>query len=219
MTKKLFAVFSIVFLFIFVSSVNTQTSATTTNTTTKTSTPSAITPKLQRLELKQEMKNTILMKREEAKAIIKTKRDEFKAKIETIKDQRKKILVERIDVKLATVNAKHTDRFTEVLSKLQQLIDNANADTTKAQAAINAAKTAVETQAAKTYTATITDETALRNNFGTTISQLRLDLMAVHKLVIDAKQAVQALRKDKVIMEKEATRRVPNGNPSTSSAN
>lgn len=216
MLRKLLVLSSILFLLLFTSNVNAQTS-TDKPTTANTSAPSAVSPKQQRLEkmeLKQQMKDTIQMKREEMSTIVKTRREEFKAKIETLKDQRKKVLVERIDTKLSTVNAKHTDRFTEVLSKLQQLLDKVSAQATDAkvladikivQAAIDTAKTAVETQAAKTYTATITDETTLRNNVGTTTSQLRQDLMATHKLVVAAKQAVQALRKDKMIMKKEAT--------------
>lgn len=170
-------------------------------------TDSASSLKRQRVELRQQMKDTVKMKREETKEAIKLKRDEFKAKIQAIKDQRKRVLVERIDTKITNANAKHTDRFTQVLSNLQAILDKISGDTDKtgAQAAIDRAKAAVETQAAKTYTITITDETNLRLNVGTTTSQFRQDLMATHKLVVDAKQAVQALKKDN-LMKKEATR-------------
>lgn len=160
-----------------------------------------------KMELRQQIKETVAAKREAVKETVATKRKEFKAKIQTIKDQKKKALVERIDAKLANANEKHTDRFTQVLSNLQAILDKMSEDTDKtgAQAAIDGAKTAVEAQAAKTYTITISTETALRSDVGAVTSQLRLDLMATHKAVVDAKQTVQALRKDNVIIKKEAT--------------
>ena len=69
---------------------------------------------------------------------------------------------------------------------------------------IDTAEAAVEAQAAKTYTITISTESNLKTDVGAVTSQLRLDLSATHKLVVDAKQAVQALRKDNAIMKKEA---------------
>lgn len=155
-----------------------------------------------------ELRETVKIKREEAREAIKTKREEFKVKLETIKDEKKKMVVERIDTKLATVNTKHTDRFTDVLEKLQMIVDKISVvddqDTTDAQKAIDLAKKAIEEQAAKTYNITITTEARLRANVGTVTSGLRKDLMATHKLVVASKQAVQALRKDKMI-NKEAT--------------
>ena len=150
--------------------------------------------------------------KEGTKAIVQAKRDEFKTRIQTIKDEKKKALVARIDGKLSEVNIKHTDRFSQVLTKLQTHLDKISqtakdkkvlADVGIAQASIDAAETAVANQAAKTYTIQITTETALRLNVGTTTSQLRQDLMSTHKLVVDAKQAVQALNKDNVIIKKE----------------
>lgn len=167
-----------------------------------------------RIDLRQQIKDRVQTKREEVKEIVAIKRDEFKAKLQTIKDQKKKAVVERIDAKLMNVNVKHTDRFTHVLSNLQTLLEKISqsttdtdvlADAAKAQAAIDAAKAAIETQAAKTYIITISTETALRLDVGAVTSQLRLDLMATHKLVVDAKQAVQALRTNNAIMKKEAT--------------
>lgn len=205
MTQKLLFLVLPLFIFVFVSSVNA-----------KTSTDSAASKlKMQREDLQtqkkaaiSQIKETVAAKREAAKEAIKTKREEFKTKLNTIRDGKKKVLVERIDAKLANANAKHTDRFAQVLSNLQAILDkiSTDVDKTNAQAAIDAANTAVEAQAAKTYTITISTETALRSDVGAVTSQLRLDLSATHKLVIDAKQAVQALRKDNnAIMKKEAS--------------
>lgn len=167
-----------------------------------------------RINLRQQIKDRVQTKRDEVKEIVATRREEFKSKLGAIRDEKKKALVERIDAKLSKANTKHTDRFAQVLSNLQTLLDKISLTATEvnvlsnivtAQAAIDAAKEAVENQAAKTYTITISSETALKLDVGTVTSQLRKDLMATHKVVIDAKQSVQALRKDNAIIKKEAT--------------
>lgn len=165
---------------------------------TDSGTISATPLKKQRAELKQQLKDTISAKRLEAKTAIQTKREEFKTRMQTIKDQRKKAVVERIDTKLSTINEKHTNRFTEVLGNLQLILDKVtDKDTAAAQTAIDTARKAVETQAEKTYTIIITDEVNLKQNVGATTSQLRQDLTATHKAVIDARHAVKTLRINK----------------------
>jgi len=180
MTRKLLFLILPLFLLVFVSVVNAQTSTGTESAASR-------------------LKRQIQVQKENTRA-------EFKARLAEIKDQKKKALVERIDAKLATVNKKHTDRFAKVLNSLQSILDKMteDIDKTEAQGAIDTAKAAVEDQAAKTYTITISTEVALRSDVGKVTSQLRLDLMATHKLVIDAKQAVQILRAEGK-MEKEAT--------------
>lgn len=194
MHKKLVAICISVFLLIAYSSL--------ANAQINTSTDSAGRLKQQIQELR-EQKKTV---KQQIKDSVAAKREEFNAKLQTIKDQKKKALVERIDAKLANANVKHTDRFMHVLSNLQTILDkiSEDIDKTEAQPAIDAAKLAVENQAAKTYTITISTERALRSDVGTVTSQLRLDLMATHKTVADAKQAVQALRAN-AQMKKEAT--------------
>lgn len=165
-------------------------------------------------DIGKQKKTEVSQIKENTKAMVQAKKDEFMARIQTIKDLKKRAVVTRIDAKLSEVNKKHTDRFSAVLTKLQTLLDKTSqtakdkkvlADVEIAQAAIDEAKTTVANQAAKTYTIQITQETTLKLDVGTTISQLRQDLMATHKLVVDAKQAVQALRKDNAIIKKEAT--------------
>lgn len=135
-------------------------------------------------------------------------RDQFKARLQVIKDATKQALVERLSVNFDTINKKHTARFSEVLTKLQMFVDKFSLTATDpkilldiktAQAAIDSAKTAVTAQAEKEYIIQITTETKLRLNTQTTVSQLRKDLMRTHRLVVNAKQATQKLRTDKVI--------------------
>jgi hypothetical protein len=144
----------------------------------------------------------------EMKAKMQASKDEFRAKIASLKDERKKLTAERVDTKLASTNQKHTDRMSDALVRLQEilnrLIDRTNEakaagkDTTAVETAINSAKTAiaaaetaVDAQKAKTYTAAVTDESTLGESFSTTFKQLKTDLEAVHEKVKAAKTAVK----------------------------
>lgn len=160
-----------------------------------------------RAELRQQIKEAVQAKKEAVRDAVATKKGEFKAKLQAIKDEKKKALIERIDTKLSNVNEKHTNRFTQVLSNLQTLLDkiSQDADVTDAQGAVDTAQAAVADQAAKTYIITISTEIALRSDVGTVVSQLRQDLMATHKLVVDAKQKVSTLRENNAIIKKDAT--------------
>lgn len=173
-------------------------------------------------KLRDQIRNTIQERKQEAVAkikddariAIKARQEEFKAKVQTIKDQRKKTILENVNVKLAEVNKRNTDKLSEFLMKLQSVLDKIKTIATDpnivtsisvAQAAIDTAKAAVVAQAANDYTIQVTSETVLKANANSAISQLRKDLSATHKLVIDAKQAVQLTRTDKIMIKKEAT--------------
>lgn len=223
MQKKLIVISLFVLLFsLFPSNANAQTATDAASRLKEQmrllkdqkQTAASKNQKEPRIEFRQQIKDAVAAKRLEVRATVEAKREEFKAKLQAIRGQKKKALVERIDTKLSNVNMKHTDRFTQVLSNLQMLLNKITQSTTdkdilanvaNAQAAIDTAKLAVENQAAKTYIITISTETALRSDVGAVTSQLRQDLMATHKLVVDAKQLVQALRKNSAIMKKEAT--------------
>lgn len=235
MVRKLLALLLIpLFLFVFVTTVNAVVSTgvesskntTTGDAKTKTADPSI---KLnEQMQLLQKQKNVEAIRaKEEAMAIARTKKEEFKTRIQTLKDQKKKILIEKIDRKLAKINQKQTTKFSEVLVRLQGFLDKIKqsatdakvlSDIASAQTAIDTAKTALDIQTSKNYTIEIADETTLKINAGTVVSQLRQDLTAVHKLIVEAKQAVQKLNSDRELIKREATRRVPDGNPSTGSA-
>jgi len=212
MTRKICAVVIVIlYLVIFASKV----SAEEVNTTNVQTTTEATTKLKQQMQLVQEQKkaavNTI---KNEAKAQIQAKREEFKTQMQAIKDQRKKALVERIDAKIAEVNKNQTLKFSEILTRLQGFLDKISKLTTDpnvlpnisaAQTSINAAKSAVDTQALKVYTMVITDDVTLKQNAGAIVSQFRQELTAVHKLVMDSKQTVQNLYINKALIKKEAT--------------
>ncbi len=180
---------------------------TTANAQTATRTSDL---KKQISDLKQERQNIVSQTKEQIQAA----RDQFKERLQTIKDAGKRNLTARLDSNIALVNKKHTDRFSGILTKLQTFLNKISSEVTDAktlllakdaQTKIDLASEAVASQGAKVYTIDITTETNLRTNVGTTISQFRNDLTQTYKLVIDAKQAVQNLRTDKVMMKKEAT--------------
>lgn len=163
----------------------------------------------------QEQKREAVTKiKDDARIAIKARQEEFKAKIQTIKDLKKKTILENVSIKLAEVNKRNTDKFSEFLTKLQSALDKIQTVATDpkiitnisiAQTAIDTAKAAVVAQAANDYTIQVTSETVLKVNANSAISQLRKDLSATHKLVVDAKQATQLTRIDKIMIKKEAT--------------
>lgn len=190
---------------------------------TATSTPQTTKDRLRTIK---EERQTVVA---ETRAQAKEKMGEFKTQIRTIKDTRKQMLTERITDKIATSNARLTNKMDKALDHLTDILDRVKAraagfkvqgkDTTAldqaisaAEAAIAAAQAAVDTQSSKEYTATIVDEPTLRNTIGQMVSGFRLDIQAVHKLLVDAKQAVQ-----KAIME--AAKLKGEENTATGSAN
>ena len=210
--KIIYALFIPLFLVVFVSAVN-AISITTESAQTAITDPSI---KLkEQMQLLQKQKNAGAIKaKDEAMTTARTKKEEFKTRIQTIKDQRKKILIEKIDTKLAKINQNQVTKFTEALVRFQGFLDkikqsttdtNVLADAAIAQTAIDTAKTALDIQTSKVYTIEIVDDATLKINAGTTVSQLRKDLTAVHKLIVEAKQAVQKLNTDRTLIKKEAT--------------
>lgn len=159
------------------------------------------------------MRDGAMEKKSEFMEMMKTKREEFKEHLQTIRDTAKRRLVERIDTRMGSVNQRATNRFSAVLDKLQSILNRfvgkaeeaklKGIDTTtinsaieSAQGSIDNAKAVVASQAANLYVIEIASESALKVNVGSVVSELKNDLRDVHKLVVDAKQAVQ-----KVVME------------------
>ena len=190
---------------------------------TATSTPQTLKDRIK--NLKEERQEFI----KETRGQMKEKMEAFKAQIRTIKDERKQILTERIADKTASSNARLTNKMDKALDHLTDILNRVKEkavgfkaqgkDATALDAAISAAESAIATaqaavdaQAAKEYTANITDEPTLRNTIGQMVSQFRQDIKASHKLLVDAKQAVQ-----KAIMEAAKLR--GEDNTATDSAN
>lgn len=165
----------------------------------------------------QTVKNTIISERKQLKEELELKRHEaskssllkhqqFIKRLDLLKDERKKEKVATISGKITTFNLNHTNRLADVLDKIQSILDRVSkkAETAKgegydtgvlalaiknAQTAIDAARIAISSQALKQYTIQITSDATIKTNVGSVVSQFRTDLKAIHKLVIDAKQA------------------------------
>ena len=201
---------------LFLSIVNVANAQITTSTTSANATAEA------RAKLRQQAK--IIMQPQgkatpsgigtNIRSIVQAKRVEFKANLEKIKDVRKKALVEKIDTKISEINDRLTKRFLATLVSIQGFLDKIKQSTTDAstlasiaaaQSAVDTARSAVEIQAAKTYTMEITDDTTLRANAGATVSQFRKDMTTTYQLVLGAKQAVQNLNTQRRLIRNDAT--------------
>jgi hypothetical protein len=94
---------------------------------------------------------------------------------------------------MSTVNKNQTDRMIKALSKLTEHInklEGRGVDVTFAKKAISTAQTAVEAQAKKDYTFTITDEKNLGTSVKASYDLLKQDLKSVQALLVKAKEAV-----------------------------
>jgi len=201
MTRKLLYIIFPLLLLVIVSNANAQTAATTRSVESAATKASNLKLQVQQL-------------RDQGKTTVQVAKDEFRTRLLLVKDQVKQKLVEKIDGKITQVNLDKTTKFILTLDRLQTFVDRfgkaatgtaALADVAAAQSAINTARTAVETQKLKTYTITITSDTALKINVGVVVSQFRKDLISVYKLVVDAKQAVQKLNTNREMIRREAT--------------
>lgn len=153
-------------------------------------------------------KESVKMLLEKRKTANEENRLELKEKLQVIKDERKQELVLKIEEKITNINSRRTENMSEAITKLQTILNSikgkttalktngtntASVDTaiTEAETALAKASTDVQAQAQKSYTITVTDETTLKQNVGSTIKQLTEDLRNTYKSVIAAKQAVQ----------------------------
>ena len=87
----------------------------------------------QQIQIIQAQKREAINASREDIALIKTQRDVFKTRLQTIKDQKKKLLVERIDARIAEVNKNQTSKFSEDLISIQGFLDRMRQIATDAQ--------------------------------------------------------------------------------------
>ena len=169
---------------------------------------------LEQKEKRETFRETLQAEREdrkkkigEMKETFKRERENFKEKIKTIRDERKKLLTEKIDNRMSTVNKNQTDRMlnalerlTEHVNKLEERLVQAKANgvdvseveilIATAKNSISTALVAVEEQASKDYVFTIVDEKNLGQSVKSSFDSLSQDLKAVQKLLVKAKEDV-----------------------------
>lgn len=145
----------------------------------------------------------------------------FKVKLETFKDKLKASAAARINTNLNMINQKqtsqmqkHLNTMTSILDRLEKRVNlgspeiknpaSASAAIASARASIASASAAVTAQSQNDYTIQVTSESKVKTDAKLQRDKLHTDLLAVRKLVIDAKQSVgNAIRTAK--SEKEAT--------------
>ena len=141
--------------------------------------------------------------RTKAQENIKEKREAVKVKMRQIKDTTKQTATDRILNQMEKLNQVWTNHFTNVLDRLDAVLekiksrkDKASANgkdvslvieaITKAEASIDAARVALEIQAQKTYVvdpATISQETATQEGQNNLISDFRTQFKALRELL------------------------------------
>lgn len=139
-------------------------------------------------------------------------REAFKAKLAEIRDERKKNVVDNIDMRIKAINAKRTEQMSEHLDKLTQVLGRissksavlkaegknttvVDAGIASAQSSIESAKVAVTAQMAKEYAIQITTEKNLGQAVKSVLLQFRTDLKLTYDKVVAAHKAVVAVRK------------------------
>ena len=149
------------------------------------------------------------------------KREEFRPRLSTIRDAKKKTIVERIDQRLAQINASRTAIMLRHLTKIEEILNRIEARTNTvaasgkdvaavrtaiatARTAITTAQTTVNAQAAKLYTINITTEANLGSAVSTARQAFAKDLQAAHQSVVTARKSVRDVLKAlaKVVGEK-----------------
>jgi hypothetical protein len=150
--------------------------------------------------------------RQEMHGQFQKERDDFKVKVAALKDQRKQATMSAITERFTTINTNQTERMTQSLTKLSQILDrlssqsaeakNAGKEMTTVDAAIGTAKQAIETslaavtiQAGKQYIPQITDETQIKQSAATIFTQLKNDLETTRKTVQATKEPVLTVSK------------------------
>lgn len=157
---------------------------------------------------KSEFEDRITAEREELRNRIEAKREELKTKLANVKNEAKKQAVEKIDKSMDALNDRMVEHFTKVLNQIEEVLKRIGdrADKTQergldvstvrtaiseAVAAIKSARTAIEVQAAKTYSISVTNETTLKNKVGQARQLLHDDLSIVKAAVKAAHEAAR----------------------------
>lgn len=157
---------------------------------------------------REELRGQIEEKREELQARIKTAREDLRERLEKIKDEQKKQRVERIADQIDALNRRLTDHYLEVLERMEKVLEGILARAMRAEErglevsvvraavdeahnAIEASRTAIAEQVAKTYTIEVSTEEELRVDVGKARQALHADLAEVRDTVRAAHNAVR----------------------------
>lgn len=141
---------------------------------------------------------------------IELRREALTKKLLTIRDERKRVLTETIYENVQKFNENRVEHYTAALEKIQTIlgriisrmekartfgldISAVEGKVTEANKAIGDARAAVEVQAKKVYTITITSEATLKADVQKTREAIHADTVAVRETVRQALEAVQSV--------------------------
>lgn len=152
-------------------------------------------------------KQAVQQKVENIKEKIASREAALRLKLQTFKDKKKAEVADRVNTNLNKVNQnqtaqmlKHLDKMSAILDKLESRVESGKPDIkdptaartaiASARAAIVSASAAVTTQSQKDYTITVFSEGRIGLDAKVQRDKLHTDLLALRKIVIDAKQSV-----------------------------
>lgn len=138
---------------------------------------------------------------------IASKEAALRLRLQSFKDQKKAEIAERVNTTLNRINQnrtnqmqKHLDKMSELLNRLEARINNgkpgikdpaaARVAIASARDSISSASAAVSEQALKDYTIAVISEARIGRDAKTQRDKLHSDLLALRRMIIDAKQAV-----------------------------
>lgn len=142
-----------------------------------------------------------------AEARLQERKEEFEAKLAEFKDETKKQKVEYIQTHFDDLNIKLTDRATETIMKISELLDRViektqdekinGKDTTKVdsaivatQMAITEAQSLISSQLSKTYVMSVSAETNVRADALSIKHALASDMKTLHESVVAVRKAL-----------------------------
>lgn len=157
---------------------------------------------------REEMKTNMEAKRAEMKAGIEERKTALKEQLTKVKDERKKQTVLDINTRLEELNTRKLDHFSKSLDKLGEASEKITSRADKAEGrglnvatvrvaitdalkAIEVSRLAIQAQAGKTYTITVTTENNLRADVSKVRKALHDDLSSVRETVKTAREAVR----------------------------
>jgi len=163
------------------------------------------------LQLLQERRDVFKQQLEQIRSSVKNRveqyRQELKNRLKQIKDERKRQIVERVYNNINELNKRLTDHFTNVVDKLDQILEKITSRTDKAAAnsrdvsgvrtkinnaknALASARTTIKIQADRVYTLNISTESALKLDVGQARQTFHADIVKVRQVVKAARDAI-----------------------------
>jgi len=158
-----------------------------------------------RLELQQKKREALKTLIEQKKETMEQRREALNTKMAAFKDQRRKNLVLNLDAKISSISAKRVEKMNQAVARLEEILDGIKTKSdsitgcdkttldsviTNAENELNVASNAIEEQAEKIYSITISTEETTKNDVGATIRLLMQDLRSSHQKVVNLKKAI-----------------------------